>query len=323
MTDLNAEMAFLQSMQSSATDSYLPKPPSSESEPNRNNNDEEGEEEEEEEEEEDYDPSDLSYDNSAYQDPSAQNVQSSDVSRDVANASVNANDSIDINTSTPNPLSESKPYNAKQPRIIGGFVIDDDDDDDDDGDGDGDGGVDNRENGDRLEAKTVVEELGDVTGDDKTASTSLVASGRSTSRTPQSATVQEDTSTQVTLRERTVPFDESVGIVNSDEVNVTTATIPETVASTESKTTANPQPSSVPLSRGPSAQESLENSVPKARLPHDRVGILEDRIAEDPKGDIDAWLNLINEHRRRNKVDDARAVYERFLKIFPSAVSIF
>jgi len=48
---------------------------------------------------------------------------------------------------------------------------------------------------------------------------------------------------------------------------------------------------------------------------------LEDRIADDPRGDIDAWLNLINEFRNRNKLDDARAVYERFFKIFPSAVS--
>ncbi len=62
-------------------------------------------------------------------------------------------------------------------------------------------------------------------------------------------------------------------------------------------------------------------SLPKARLPHDRIGLLEDRIKEDPRGDIDAWLSLISEHRKRNKLDDARAVYERFLKVFPQAVS--
>jgi cleavage stimulation factor subunit 3 len=62
-------------------------------------------------------------------------------------------------------------------------------------------------------------------------------------------------------------------------------------------------------------------SLPKARLPHDRVGILEDRIKEDPRGDLDAWLSLISEHRKRNKLDDARVVYERFFKVFPSAVS--
>ena len=63
-------------------------------------------------------------------------------------------------------------------------------------------------------------------------------------------------------------------------------------------------------------------SLPKARLPQDRIGILEDRIAEDPRGDIEAWLSLIEEHHRRHKHDDARAVFERFLKLFPTAVSM-
>jgi cleavage stimulation factor subunit 3 len=61
-------------------------------------------------------------------------------------------------------------------------------------------------------------------------------------------------------------------------------------------------------------------AVPKARLPHDVVGILEDRIKEDPRGDMEAWLGLIIEHRRRNKFDDVRKVYERFFKVFPTAV---
>jgi cleavage stimulation factor subunit 3 len=62
-------------------------------------------------------------------------------------------------------------------------------------------------------------------------------------------------------------------------------------------------------------------SAAKGRLPHDRVGILEDRIQEDPRGDIPAWLELINEHRGRNRVDSARDVYERFLQVFPLSVS--
>ncbi|EAL92479.1 mRNA 3'-end-processing protein rna14 [Aspergillus fumigatus] len=60
-------------------------------------------------------------------------------------------------------------------------------------------------------------------------------------------------------------------------------------------------------------------STSKGRLPHDRVGILEDRIQEDPRGDIPAWLELINEHRSRNRFDSARDVFERFLKVFPFA----
>jgi len=72
-------------------------------------------------------------------------------------------------------------------------------------------------------------------------------------------------------------------------------------------------------SAGPAAQGV---SLPKARLPHDTTGILEDRIKDDPRGDLDAWLSLISEHRRRNKLDDARAVYDRFFKVFPQAVSV-
>lgn len=69
------------------------------------------------------------------------------------------------------------------------------------------------------------------------------------------------------------------------------------------------------------AQASV--SVPKARLPNDRTGILEDRIKEDIRGDIDAWITLIKEHRSRNRLDEARAVYERFFKVFPQAAEMW
>ncbi|KAI9771460.1 MAG: mRNA 3'-end-processing protein rna14 [Geoglossum simile] len=71
----------------------------------------------------------------------------------------------------------------------------------------------------------------------------------------------------------------------------------------------------------PAAQQNstLAAAVPKARLPHDKVGILEDRIKEDPRGDMEAWLGLINDHRKRNKIEEARKVNERFFKIFPMA----
>ena len=69
-----------------------------------------------------------------------------------------------------------------------------------------------------------------------------------------------------------------------------------------------------------SGEPPLTSSVlPKARLPHDTIGILEDRIKEDPQGDVIAWLDLIREHRQRGKLDDARAVYDRFLTLFPSS----
>ncbi|KAH8687146.1 hypothetical protein BGZ60DRAFT_363519 [Tricladium varicosporioides] len=78
--------------------------------------------------------------------------------------------------------------------------------------------------------------------------------------------------------------------------------------------------SQVLTSTGPSDHSV---SLPKARLPNDRTGILEDRIKDDPRGDLDAWLSLISEHRNRNKLEDARAVYDRFLKMFPQAAEIW
>ncbi|KAJ2983866.1 hypothetical protein NUW58_g6178 [Xylaria curta] len=57
----------------------------------------------------------------------------------------------------------------------------------------------------------------------------------------------------------------------------------------------------------------------KSRLPTDVVGMLEDRIREDPKGDIEAWFALIDEQKRRHKIEDTRSTYERFFKIFPQA----
>ena len=64
-------------------------------------------------------------------------------------------------------------------------------------------------------------------------------------------------------------------------------------------------------------------SLPKARLPHDTIGVLEDRIKEDPRGDMDAWLSLIREYRKRGKLDEARSVYERFFVVFPAAVGLY
>lgn len=52
----------------------------------------------------------------------------------------------------------------------------------------------------------------------------------------------------------------------------------------------------------------------------DVVTALEGRIKEEPRAAMDAWLDLIAELRRRNGIDQLRAVYERFLAVFPQAV---
>ena len=97
------------------------------------------------------------------------------------------------------------------------------------------------------------------------------------------------------------------------------------VYSMKSQPTSNPAlhpppPSSSssisPVSRNPLA--SLQ-SAKRKRLPQDKVGQLEDRIALDAR-DADAWLALIKEHQAKGKISDARNTYERFFKVFPDLV---
>lgn len=113
----------------------------------------------------------------------------------------------------------------------------------------------------------------------------------------------------------------------TDTVPNLAAVIPDTGASSHSESTVKPAetlpaPTATNANVSKYAQPPTPNTpAPRARLPHDTIGILEDRIKEDPRGDLQAWLHLINEHKKRGKTDDARNVYERFLAIFPSAVS--
>ena len=117
----------------------------------------------------------------------------------------------------------------------------------------------------------------------------------------------------------------------SHTLPIASATVPNAgsesfVESTAKKTSATPQTPSKEVkasNMSKTVSSTASGTAPRARLPHDRVGILEDRIKEDPRGDLDAWLSLIGEHRKRGKLDDARNVYERFFITFPSAVSPF
>lgn len=68
-------------------------------------------------------------------------------------------------------------------------------------------------------------------------------------------------------------------------------------------------------------QDSDLPSLPRARLPQDRIGLLSDRIKDDPRGDTEAWLALVQEHRSHNRLEDARKTYDAFFKVFPRAVS--
>ncbi len=55
--------------------------------------------------------------------------------------------------------------------------------------------------------------------------------------------------------------------------------------------------------------------------PPDRIAFLEDRVREGPRGALNHWLALIQEYRARNDVEASRQIYDRFLVVFPQAVS--
>lgn len=115
----------------------------------------------------------------------------------------------------------------------------------------------------------------------------------------------------------------------TSSINVTpsaTSHVPEQSAVNSANNT--PPPLSMIASTKPTGVISNSSSVispgvthKRKRLPQDRVGQLEDRIAEDSRGDVDAWLNLIAEHQKKGKSDEARAVFERFFTVFPACVS--
>jgi cleavage stimulation factor subunit 3 len=143
---------------------------------------------------------------------------------------------------------------------------------------------------------------------------------------PQPTSLQPSTSNTPSRAIAPSPLQNSV---SQGDLQTLTENPKDSTVGTSTSNTPSVNPSIGGVTRSLQAPQVLTSaapvqgtSVPKARLPHDKTGILEDRIKEDPRGDIEAWLSLISEHCNRNKLDEARAVYERFFKVFPQAVSL-
>lgn len=105
--------------------------------------------------------------------------------------------------------------------------------------------------------------------------------------------------------------------------SVTAETGGQQTPNTESQPPHQASGAGLAPSNGPSsgheADAPFANS--KSNPAPDRIAILEDRVREDPRGAMDAWMSLIADHRAQNKVEEARNVYDRFLAVFPQAVS--
>lgn len=98
-------------------------------------------------------------------------------------------------------------------------------------------------------------------------------------------------------------------------------TIPSTTISASQSATANlQQPASTVAAPPAQSSGSVTQTPTNNRLPHDKVGQLEDRIKDDPKAETNAWWSLIQHYREKGQLDNARKVYERFLEVFSTSV---
>ena len=201
----------------------------------------------------------------------------------------------DISSKTQFPTSQAS--ERAQPRLKGGFVVEDEDEEVEE---------DDAKDGDVYDS-----------ADGMDAAVTMAASD------PQNSLNSTD-SPHVSIQEGDVASQKPSNVSNGASDLVPSTTAVQNGDALPRDSTAIPA-QSLPYTQVKKAQASSNagtpiSAVPKARLAHDTIGILEDRIMEDPRGDMDAWLSLIDELRSRNKKDEVRSVYGRFFKRFPLAV---
>jgi cleavage stimulation factor subunit 3 len=200
-------------------------------------------------------------------------------------------------------FSSSSTLTQNQPRIKGGFVVDDDDEDEED---------------DEEDTKDILDvyETPNKPDADATASASGPQNLLNSSST---APVPIHDAVQTSVQANTVS-------------NNASGVVPPSVTVSSSDVVAQRGNTVTPLQTAPTLQASIvpipetvnvtpTSAGPKTRLAHDTIGLLEDRIKEDPRGDVAAWLELIDEFKRRNKKEEVRHTYDNFFKVFPLAVS--
>ncbi|KAJ5918797.1 hypothetical protein N7454_009941 [Penicillium verhagenii] len=308
MADDEAEQAFFQAQATEAeSDNAIP----TEDQPADADNDED--------EEEEYDPSktlDDQYEGTIetpqdYDDDStALNPIVSTEDPDTGAAGDASNPSqepslAESQSPTPIPPTTGTAQPQPQTRTIGGFVDEDDEDEDEVGDADEDEAEDENDKDEADYEPPAALEVDDTD-----------AMPMTMSEDPSSGNANQNTSPDVSLHPEgaaTVP-----DLANSSYSHVPVPNIDSSISGQVSSWTGVALDPSLQSSTVPTPV-SDDSAADRSRLPHDRVGILQDRVDEDPRGDLSAWLELIAEHRGRNRLDSAREIYEQFLKVFPMA----
>ena len=198
-------------------------------------------------------------------------------------------------------FSSSNSLTQNQPRTKGGFVVDDDDDEDDD----------------EEDTKDMLDVYETPNGPEADATAS--ASGPQSLLNSSSAPIPIHDAAQTSVQANTVS-------------NGASGLVPPSATVSSSDVVAQHGNTVTPLQIAPTSQANIvpipetvnatpASAGPKTRLAHDTIGILEDRIKDDPRGDMAAWLELIDELKRRNKKEEVRHTYDNFFNVFPLAVS--
>jgi cleavage stimulation factor subunit 3 len=201
---------------------------------------------------------------------------------------------LSSSAATPNLTSSAAPAPASAPRLRGGFEVDDDED-----------------NEDVDPGKDEVDVYDPTVGFDVDTPTPAHI------QTPLDRTAQsperENGTTPVPVQSSGSPAGASSSILTAGPGATSVSAEESAHALVESQAKAAPSQSDL--------NGSVLPLVSKSRLAHDIVGILEDRIEEDPRGDTEAYLELINELKSRNKEAEVRKVYDNYLTKFPLDVS--
>lgn len=244
--------------------------------------------------EEEYDPAGNM---DAAQDPAQSEQSASMPPESAANSPPPANDQGENGLKPVSAETSAAPTPAKQPRTIGGFVDESEDEEEEP----------------VTAPKMAAPALLRASEAAETPQRSVTNTPNNTLPTPdvQLHSAQDQGASSVSA---SVAVNEPALSIASVPVNGTTP-VPD---ATKPAGTLNIDPARQATASVTPAPPSA--SLPKARLPQDRIGILNDRIQEDPRGDIEAWLSLIEEQRKRHKYDEAREVFNRFLEQFPTAV---
>ncbi|KAG5359170.1 mRNA 3'-end-processing protein [Yarrowia sp. C11] len=100
------------------------------------------------------------------------------------------------------------------------------------------------------------------------------------------------------------------------------AAVPDGAISSVEAGEAVPPPSELAEKSVSVSKPVPEKPASRKRLATDTIGILEDRIAANPR-DMPAWLDLISTIVRKEKLDESRDIYERFLALYPLSAEIW